>query len=537
MEVEKKLDYNVHCLARDVVRGVSLGALSFMFYLTLMSEWNFIMTTALLFSASLYTLYNALYPSDNLPTTRTYLPVIGNTLDFILCERDFTNLMRFFGEEIKGCPVFKMSVFGTQIKVVQNAELAHALYHNKYFDSMPESQNKIMGAVKAIFGKNVIVTQPLYVDKKGKDGKTKLSINKTWKTRRESIKKMVSVHNVNSQACGVARIVENQCERVEGKMIDVRELTNNITMGIFMKLFLGIQEEWWRDYISHFADVNNGFIPYQSVYILKRLPILGHIFKLIIPEPKFFKGKREAIKQLKDRFEALPDDNQVKANIMDDGSRDMQILAERMYGLLFAGYDTTSVGMRWALYCLQLNPEYRDDITSIIKEHFDPEDVDCINTEPLKSKLDNLTFEITRLFPPIFMQVRQCLKSTSVNGYPFEKGDCLMINLVGGIHQDKNIWSNKAKEFDPLRWERNEDETQEEFNERIKLQKHGYLAFGGGYRICPGRNLAYLELKIFLCILLKNYAFEIEDIGNIKNGGSILNSPAQMKVTISKLKD
>jgi len=64
-----------------------------------------------------------------------------------------------------------------------------------------------------------------------------------------------------------------------------------------------------------------------------------------------------------------------------------------------------------------------------------------------------------------------------------------------------------ATEFDLDRWLDRGPTSERQHNQKA------FLPFGGGPRFCPGRNLALLEIKVVLAMLLRN--FEVE----LANGG------------------
>ena len=64
------------------------------------------------------------------------------------------------------------------------------------------------------------------------------------------------------------------------------------------------------------------------------------------------------------------------------------------------------------------------------------------------------------------------------------------------------------------------------------MQAYAYLPFGGGNRLCLGMNLAYLELKIFIAVLLKEYDYGI--IGKVSEVKIPFRRP-EMNINLFKL--
>jgi cytochrome P450 len=61
----------------------------------------------------------------------------------------------------------------------------------------------------------------------------------------------------------------------------------------------------------------------------------------------------------------------------------------------------------------------------------------------------------------------------------------------------------RSEEFHPERW----------LDENEETQAPKSLNFGAGPRFCPGRNLAFLESKMVLSMIARNFELELDDSG------------------------
>ncbi|PPS02864.1 hypothetical protein GOBAR_AA17803 [Gossypium barbadense] len=105
-----------------------------------------------------------------------------------------------------------------------------------------------------------------------------------------------------------------------------------------------------------------------------------------------------------------------------------------------------------------------------------------------------------------FCNFREAKVDVNINGYLIPKGWKVLV-WNRGIHMDPQVYLN-PKEFLPQRWENHQP------------RAGSFLPFGAGSRICPGADLAKLEISIFLHYFLLNYELE-----QIKPGGPIVYLP------------
>lgn len=87
-----------------------------------------------------------------------------------------------------------------------------------------------------------------------------------------------------------------------------------------------------------------------------------------------------------------------------------------------------------------------------------------------------------------------------VSGKFFPEGAILSVPSYT-IHRDPEIWGNDVEAFRPERWfEQDQAGIQKTFN-----------PFSYGPRACVGKNLANMELQIFIATIFRRYTFVLED--------------------------
>lgn len=112
----------------------------------------------------------------------------------------------------------------------------------------------------------------------------------------------------------------------------------------------------------------------------------------------------------------------------------------------------------------------------------------------LPEQISMIINETLRLYPISGAMLRQASENVKVGNLDIPAGTELYLAMTA-THHDKEIWGEDANCFNPLR-----------FNEP---RKHlaSYFPFGLGLRICAGQNLALMESKIVLAMIIKQYSF------------------------------
>ncbi|KAG5232192.1 cytochrome P450 [Salix suchowensis] len=147
----------------------------------------------------------------------------------------------------------------------------------------------------------------------------------------------------------------------------------------------------------------------------------------------------------------------------------------------FAGKETTANLLTWSLILLALHQEWqtkaREEVFSV-----------CGGSNlPAAENLNDLKI-VT------IMLMRQTSKKVKLGTLDIPAGTQFYLSLTA-VHHDTDIWGEDANEFNPLR-----------FNES-RNHLASFFPFGIGPRICVGQNLAMVEAKIVLAMLIKHYSF------------------------------
>jgi len=167
----------------------------------------------------------------------------------------------------------------------------------------------------------------------------------------------------------------------------------------------------------------------------------------------------------------------------------------------FAGHDTTSHLLTWAVFLLGTHPEWQQKLREEVLRECGgttaPIHGDALN----KLKLATMVlYETLRLYGAVTMIGRTAAADTELGGVKIPKGTMTMIPIAM-MHRDEEVWGTDAGEFNPDR-----------FRDGVgRAAKHpsAMLAFSVGPRSCLGQDFAMLEAKATLALILRRFKFEV----------------------------
>lgn len=105
--------------------------------------------------------------------------------------------------------------------------------------------------------------------------------------------------------------------------------------------------------------------------------------------------------------------------------------------------------------------------------------------------------ETLRLYPSAVSVNRTATRDVKIGKLDIPAGTQLEIPIVD-IHHDIDIWGPGADEFNPSR-----------FAHGRRYHLGAYLPFGMGPSICVGKNLAMVEAKLALAMILQRFTFVV----------------------------
>jgi cytochrome P450 len=255
----------------------------------------------------------------------------------------------------------------------------------------------------------------------------------------------------------------------------------------------------------------------------------GHLDALRVAVEGFIAGARrrvDANPKLREEPDNLIEAMVVARDREGSGLTDTDV-AGNVLTMLLAGEDTTANTLAWMIYLLARHPaalaRARDEVRAKLGAA----------ALPTREQLEELPFieacmnETMRVKPVAPMIIQQAVRDTSLAGIRVPKGYLVVLLMRAPTMQNKHFAS--AATFDPARW----------LDAAVTpaSAKRVAMPFGAGPRLCPGRYLAMLEMKMVMAMLLRNFDIQSVSTPDGKEAQESLNltmAPVGLRLTLMR---
>ena len=222
------------------------------------------------------------------------------------------------------------------------------------------------------------------------------------------------------------------------------------------------------------------------------------------------------IGKARQRLKADPQLRQSPANLLEamiiaadqaDSGVDDHDVAGNVLTMLLAGEDTTANTLAWMLHLLQRNPLALQKVQDEVRGVAGGDGPDHVFTQDQLALLDYVeacAHETMRLKPVGPLNLVQALRDTTVANVRVPAGGMVWLVMRHDTVQEAHFINPDV--FEPQRWlEESGSGAAPTSAKRVSMP------FGAGPRVCPGRYLALLEMKMAIAMLFNS--FDIESVG------------------------
>ncbi|KAG0626729.1 hypothetical protein M758_2G147000 [Ceratodon purpureus] len=186
-------------------------------------------------------------------------------------------------------------------------------------------------------------------------------------------------------------------------------------------------------------------------------------------------------------------------------------LRDIVISFVLAGRDTSSVGLAWFFHALSHNPHVEAKIYDEIKLHLEarPEEDTppsgrrghLFSFEQLKQLhyLHAAIHESLRLFPPVPLDTKEAVRDDVFpDGTVIRGGERITYNIYAMARME-TIWGPDCNEFKPERWLKD--------GVFVPENPFKFAIFQAGPRICLGKELALVQMKLVASNLIYHFKF------------------------------
>ncbi|HJS29828.1 MAG TPA: cytochrome P450 [Anaerolineales bacterium] len=179
-----------------------------------------------------------------------------------------------------------------------------------------------------------------------------------------------------------------------------------------------------------------------------------------------------------------------------EGMDDRQIRDE-VVTIFFAGHETTASTLSWTGYLLAQHPEavvlLQEEVARTVGDR-----TPAFNDYPSLNYTRQVIDESLRIYPPAWMFARTAIMEDEVSGYHIPAGAMIMLSPYA-THRHPKYWQGPER-FDPDRFRPEASATR---------HKMAYFPFGGGPRLCIGKDFALVEATLILTMMVQQYNFSL----------------------------
>ncbi|VAI20471.1 hypothetical protein VPH35_084674 [Triticum aestivum] len=227
----------------------------------------------------------------------------------------------------------------------------------------------------------------------------------------------------------------------------------------------------------------------------------------------------------------------ILSNYVNDPRYNDDLLQATLITYMISGRDTIGTTLSWVIYNLAKNPHVvssiHDELAPIIsrKPSIAGATMTMLDLDDVKALvyLQATLLETLRLYPPIPIE-RKSVVTTDVmpSGHEVCARDIVLVSIYS-IGRMESVWGANCREYRPERW------LSEDGRQLRHVPSHKFLAFNSGPRLCLGRDIAIMQMKIIVAAIVWNFDVKVLDGQTIETKLScLLQMKNGLKVKLNK---
>ncbi|KAM3296871.1 hypothetical protein ACQJBY_038961 [Aegilops geniculata] len=197
--------------------------------------------------------------------------------------------------------------------------------------------------------------------------------------------------------------------------------------------------------------------------------------------------------------------------INDPDYADDDLLRAKLLSLMLGGRDTIGTTLPWIFYSLAQNPNIisvlRNELSPIASHKLATGTSAMVIFEPEETKslvyLKAALYETLRLYPSAPIERKTVVADDIMpSGHEVHTGDTILISLHSMARME-GVWGKDCRDYNPHRW------LSEDGNKMRHVPSHKFLSFNSGPRLCPGKDIAVVQMKTVVAAVVWNFDMEV----------------------------
>ncbi|ERN09782.1 hypothetical protein AMTRI_Chr08g159550 [Amborella trichopoda] len=289
----------------------------------------------------------------------------------------------------------------------------------------------------------------------------------------------------------IDRLVRLSLDSWRGRVL-LQEEAKKITFELTIKQLMSVDPgDWSENLRKEYMLLIEGFftVPF---------PFLGTTYaRAIKARGKVAEALREMVRERKRESGDVEEKKDMVASLVREGLSDEEIV-DFLLALLVAGYETTSTIMTLAVKFLTETPQafasLKEEHEEIRRKKAGSEPLDWADYKSMSFTqcVINETLRVANIISGVF---RRAVCDVHIKGCTIPK-DWKVFVSFRAVHLDQDFYKD-ARSFNPWRWQGTLPSTN---------PPSVFTPFGGGPRLCPGYELARVEISVFLHYLVANFS-------------------------------
>jgi cytochrome P450 len=214
---------------------------------------------------------------------------------------------------------------------------------------------------------------------------------------------------------------------------------------------------------------------------------------------KAYQAQQRVSKAFKEYYDAGLDKNanqfiKGRARVARDHNLDNTVLGIFEIAMCFAPVTNVVPTVFWMLSYIYSNADLLQALREEVAILGNPLDITKLRSCPLLIS----TFQETQRLKQHGNAVRFVTADTLLDGYLLKEGSIIQIPSAV-LNTASSTWGPDSKTFNPRRFLDSDDK---------KARQQGFIPFGGGKHLCPGRHLAFTETLGFVAAFVSGFDME-----------------------------